>query len=114
MVRFFLPASKKLQAGDAMNAVATKQYYLIQINLPATASNAVRGMPRADIESVETLLGDTGIELDQQYGPICINPQQQKFVVRGEATPEARHRVEERLGDQVRFFADPRVHPTSR
>ena len=32
----------------------------------------------------------TAIELDESYGPICVNPKERRFVVRGFATGAAK------------------------
>jgi hypothetical protein len=88
-----------------MSTKPAAQRYLIQIDL-AEKPNA-----RVDLSVLQRLLDRTGIELDAKYAPVCINPQQRRFVVRGEATLEARQRAEKKLGADVKFFSDSRVQP---
>lgn len=91
-----------------MKQHAEAQRYLIQIDL---AEAAVAKNRRVDLQAMQRLLDHTGIELDAKYAPICINPQQRRFVVRGEATSEARDRAEKTFGADVKFFSDGRVQP---
>ena len=89
-----------------MKQHAEAQRYLIQIDL---AESATQKNARVDLSLLQRLLDRTGIALDSKYAPVCINPQQRRFVVRGDATIEARHRAEQLLGHGVKFFADSRV-----
>ncbi|MEK7726856.1 MAG: hypothetical protein AAB354_00515 [candidate division KSB1 bacterium] len=91
-----------------MKQHALAQRYLIQIDL---AEAALQKNARVDLSVMQRLLDRTGIALDSKYAPVCINPQQRRFVVRGDATLEARHRAEELLGPDVKFFSDGRVQP---
>lgn len=54
---------------------------------------------------VRAVLEGTGIRLDDEYGPILINPKLGRYVVRGSGSASARARAEEIPG--VRFFSDP-------
>lgn len=76
-------------------ADSDKARYVIQLERPGE---------RVDMEFVRALLGDTGVELDAEYGPIPVNPNLGRFVVRGVASPEARAQAERIPG--IRFFAD--------
>lgn len=78
----------------------SKSRYVIQLERPGE---------RVDMEFVRALLRDTGVELDAAYGPIPLNPNLGRFVVRGVASPEARARAERIPG--IRFFADARQEP---
>lgn len=62
-----------------------------------------------DMAAARDLLMDTGVELDESYGPFLINPSLRRYVVRGLATPQARGKAEEIPG--IRFFADARQAP---
>jgi len=64
---------------------------------------------KMDMSKISTLLEGTGIELDQSYGPILINPKLGRYVVRGSATAQARAKAEKIPG--VRFFADTKQQP---
>ncbi len=75
--------------------------YLIQIDRSGGA---------LDIEQARLLLEPLGIFLDVSYGPVCINRKLGRYVVRGGATSEARHKAEQIAG--IRFFADAKVGPT--
>ena len=91
-----------------MNASNAAQNYIIQLDLPNGRS---KKSGRLDMKTVLRLFDGTGIELDANYGPILINPQERRFVVRGLATSESRQRAEQRLGKDVKFFSDGRVQP---
>ena len=61
--------------------------------------------------SIRALLDGVGVVLDPAYGPVSINPQLGRYVVRGTASPDARTRAEQIPG--VRFFADAVQEPAS-
>jgi len=61
------------------------------------------------IQEVRALLEPLGVVLDTSYGPICVNPRLGRYVVRGEATKEAKGRAEKLPG--VSFFPDAKVSP---
>ncbi len=89
-----------------MSTKPEAQRYIIQIDLPNAAQ---KKNARVDLDLLKHLLEDTGIELDSNYAPVLINPQQRRFVVRGEATAVGRQRAEQKLGTNVKFFSDGRV-----
>ena len=91
-----------------MKTPTAPQQYIIQIDLVPNRQLSVRNSAEAqvDLKQLQRLLDETGIKLDANYRPICVNPLQQRFVVRGRATPEARLRAERKLGNGVRFFSD--------
>jgi hypothetical protein len=66
---------------------------------------------KLDLPAVRALLDGTGVQLDVTYGPILINPQLGRYVVRGTATSKARAKAEQIPG--VRFFAEIRQKPMS-
>lgn len=74
--------------------------YIIQIDLPTTANQ--------NLDALAEELTRTGIELDRSYRPVCINPKLGRYVMRGTASPEARHAAERISG--VQFFSDAPVH----
>lgn len=97
-----------------MKMSANPQQYIIQVDLPPATAAASRGQPATarpvkapvDLKMLQRLFDETGIKLDANYRPICVNSQQQRFVVRGRATPEARRAAERKLGGGVKFFSD--------
>jgi hypothetical protein len=70
--------------------------YIIQVDRPPPE--------RVDMAVIRALLDGLGVDLDPGYGPIPVNPQLGRYVVRGTASPDARARAEQIPG--VRFFAD--------
>jgi hypothetical protein len=78
------------------------QRFIIQVDRPGK---------KFDMPEALTLFEGTGLELDEGYGPIPINPKLGRYVLRGLATPEARSRAERISG--VRFFADTQQKPTN-
>lgn len=77
---------------------AEASQFMIQVDGPGR---------RLKIGYFATLLGDTGVKLDMTYGPLLINKEIGRYVLRGLATPAARKKAE-RLGG-VAFFVDPDV-----
>ncbi len=76
--------------------------FLIQIESPAR---------KLDMPGVKEMLAETGVEVDEGYGPILVNPGLGRYVVRGAASREARAKAEALPG--IRFFADARQEPTA-
>jgi len=76
--------------------------YIIQVDRPGEC---------LDMAALRALLDEAGVALDPDYGPIPINPQLCRYVVRGVASPDARARAEQIPG--VRFFADALQEPAS-
>lgn len=60
-----------------------------------------------DVETLSSLLADTGVQLDMKYGPYLLNPQAGRYVARGTATPEAKRRLSELPG--ITVFSDPSI-----
>jgi len=92
------------------------QQYIIQIDLSDSVARKDELADRSseqdlDLETVQRFLNETGVQLDENYGPILINPQQRRYVVRGQATTAARRRVERTMGSGVKFFSDGRIQP---
>ncbi len=61
--------------------------------------------------AIRALLDRVGVAVDPNYGPVPINPTLGRYVVRGDASPDARARAEQIPG--VRFFADAVQEPAS-
>jgi len=80
-----------------LNAVLA--IHIIQLDLPTTGSQ--------DLDALAEELTRTGVELDRSYRPICINQKLRRYVMRGMASPEARHAAEHIGG--VQFFSDAPV-----
>jgi hypothetical protein len=76
--------------------------YIIQVDRPGE---------QIDMAGLRALLDGAGVELDPNYGPIPVDPELGRYVVRGRASPDARARAE--LIPGVRFFADARQEPAS-
>ena len=83
-----------------MSKTRSVAQFIIQIERPDE---------KLDMAKIRSLLEETGVKLDSNYGPILINPKLGRYVVRGTATTEARARAE--LISGVRFFADTRQQP---
>ncbi len=74
--------------------------FIIQIESPST---------KLDMAGVKDLLAGTGVALDEEYGPILVNPGLGRYVVRGTASADARARAEAVPG--VSFYSDARQSP---
>jgi len=94
-----------------MKMPVAPQQYIIQIDFNSATRSARgnKGAAAVEVSQLQRLLSGTGIELDASYRPVCINPQQQRFVVRGQATPDAKKRAERKLGEGIKFFTDARA-----
>ncbi len=64
---------------------------------------------KLDMRAIERILEGTGIQLDPAYGPLAVNPQLGRYVVRGRVTQQARTLAEKIPG--VRLFADVKQKP---
>src|SRR6266702_2195645 len=74
--------------------MAEAERYIIQVERPGE---------RIDMAAIRVLLGDTGVELDSDYGPVPVNPKLGRYVVRGLASPDARGHGARRRGAGVGF-----------
>jgi hypothetical protein len=74
--------------------------FIIQVERPGE---------KIDLAKIHALLEGTGVQLDDDYGPILVNPKLGRYVVRGTATTQARAKAEQIQG--VRFFPDIRQQP---
>ena len=68
-----------------MRDAEERRRFIIQVDLPGE---------KQSLRTISRLLKDTGVELDRGYGPIPINADIGRYVVRGWATKEARERAE--------------------
>ncbi len=80
-----------------MNEPTSEPTMIIQVERPGQ---------KLDMAAVQRILEGTGIELDPAYGPILVNPQLGRHVVRGRVSPAARAKAAKISG--VLFFADVR------
>lgn len=87
-----LPSSTSAKDGD--------EQFMIEIERPGE---------KLDMSVIIKMLESTGVKLDTSYGPFCINPKLGRFLVRGEASPEAQERVKKIPG--VRLFRDTKIQP---
>ncbi len=78
-------------------------------SVPMMIIQVERPGEKLDMPAVLRILEGTGIELDLTYGPIVVNPQLGRHVVRGRVSADARARAEKIPG--VTFFADVRQQP---
>jgi len=74
--------------------------YMLQIERPGE---------KLDIEAIKKIIEKTGVELDQNYRPVLVNPKLGRHVVRCTATPEAKAKAESIPG--VKFFRDVSIKP---
>src|SRR3989454_1877128 len=58
--------------------------YIIQVDRPGE---------RVDMATIRSLLDGVGVTVDPDYGPVPINRQLGRYVVRGVASPDARERA---------------------
>lgn len=74
--------------------------YMLQIERPGE---------KLDMNGIMKILENTGVELDQNYKPVLVNPQLGRYVIRCKATPEAKAKAESIIG--VKLFRDVRISP---
>src|SRR5574341_1006157 len=77
-----------------------RPHYIIQLERPGQ---------HLTMAQVRAILAGTGVEVDAGYGPIVVDHERGRHVVRGWANDEARKRAECLPG--VRFFGDPKIAP---
>jgi len=66
---------------------------------------------RLDITKISSILSETGVDVDPNYGPILVNPNLGRYVVRAWAEDTERKLAEQIPG--VQFFGDARIAPTN-
>ncbi len=91
------------QSTSLLGEMAPATRYIIQVDRPPSE--------RVDMAAIRALFDGVGVTLDLDYGPVPLNPQLGRYVVRGTASPDARARAEQIPG--VRFFADAVQEPAS-
>ena len=77
-----------------------KKQYMIQLEA---------GKSKSAISSLRRKLKQIGIDVDEKYGPVPVNRDLGRYVIRGWATPDDRTRAEKLKG--VTFFGDPKIAP---
>lgn len=77
-----------------------KYHFMIQIERP-------KG--KVSLEEARSLLETTGVEVDASYKPVCVNPKLGRYVLRGNATDEAKSKAEQIEG--VQLFRDSKILP---
>jgi hypothetical protein len=83
-----------------MTATDSTPQFIIQVERPGE---------KLDMGKIRAILEDTGVQLDDSYGPFPVNPKLGRYVVRGTATAQARAKAEQIPG--VLLFPDIRQHP---
>jgi hypothetical protein len=74
--------------------------YIIQVDWPDKPF---------DLGAVRSMLTEAGLEVDDSYRPVSVNPKLGRYVLRGQGSEEARTRAESIPG--VRLFPDSPVRP---
>ena len=67
---------------------------------------------KLDFATARQRLAGTGVELDETYGIVCINPQLGRYALRGSGDEQVKAAL--RALDGVQIFADPSVAPLGR
>ena len=65
---------------------------------------------KLNMSIIQELLEGTGIKLDLNYGPFCVNPKLGRYVVRGTGDSASMKKVENIPG--VRSYKDTKIYPT--
>jgi hypothetical protein len=76
--------------------------FIIQIEKPNS---------KLDLIEIKEILNDTGVKLDDSYGPYCVNPKLGRYVVRGTANTETQKKLRNIPG--VKIFLDKKIQPTT-
>lgn len=77
--------------------------FIIQIEKPNS---------KLDLKDIKEILNDSGVQLDDTYGPYCVNPKLGRYVVKGTANTEAQNKLRNIPG--VKIFSDKKIHPTDK
>jgi len=67
---------------------------------------------KLDLIDIKEILNDTGVKLDDNYGPYCVNPKLGRYVVRGRANTETQKKLRNIPG--VKIFLDKKIQPTDK
>lgn len=92
--------SASAPAPQKQSSSTRRKHYLIQIERPGKTLT---------MDDIRHILAGTGVEVDEGYGPVVVNPDLGRHAVRGWADDESRQRAEDING--IRFFGDPRIAP---
>jgi hypothetical protein len=91
---------KEISMNNSPNDKKISERVMIQIQ---------RSDQNLDMSTIEKLLEGTGIKLDPDYGPFCVNPKQGVFVVRGYASPESQKKAKQI--PNITIFKDTTISP---
>ena len=58
---------------------------------------------------IKEILYNTGVNLDENYGPYCVNPKLGRYVVRGTANAESQKKLRRIPG--ITLFLDKKIEP---
>ena len=81
-----------------INKTQTKDRLIIQNEKPNSKLNLI---------DIKEILNYTVVNLDDNYGPYCVNPKLGRYVVRGTANIESQNKLRNILGVQI--FLDKKV-----
>lgn len=92
---------KKVSLNNSSKDSKISERVMIQIQRP--------DQKNLEMSTIEKLLEGTGIKLDPDYGPFCVNPKQGVFVIRGFASQEAQKKAKQ-IPDII-LFPDTTISP---
>ncbi len=95
-----MSSDKKKVRNDFKDSRIDSQRFIIQID------NVDKKM---DMDLINTKLSETGIIIDQNYKPVCVNSKINRYVVRGFADSEAQKKARNLKG--IKLFRDSKVRP---
>jgi hypothetical protein len=78
----------------------SNEEFIIEVERPGKKLN---------MQIIQEILESTGIKLDLNYGPFCVNPKAGRYVVRGIGDPVSVEKVKNIPG--VRLYKDTRIYP---
>lgn len=103
MIKNNVRNSKEDNSTDIKSKQLLGDQFIIQIEKPNS---------KLDLIDIKEILNDTGVKLDDNYGPYCVNPKLGRYVVRGTANTETQKKLRNIPG--VKIFLDKKIQPTDK
>jgi hypothetical protein len=103
MIKINVRNSTEDNSTDIKNKELLEDQFIIQIE---------KANSKLDLIDIKEILNDTGVKLDDNYGPYCVNPKLGRYVVRGTANTETQKKLRNIPG--IKIFLDKKIQPTDK
>ena len=103
MIKINVRNSTEDNSTDIKNKELLEDQFIIQIE---------KANSKLDLIDIKEILNDTGVKLDDNYGPYCVNPKLGRYVVRGTANTQTQKKLRNIPG--IKIFLDKKIQPTDK